>query len=63
MFMLGGQTRRSTRNEGTRDLLAGQVVRGVKALESATSATTASKPLLWAADDRGTAMRWSPPSS
>jgi glutathione S-transferase len=33
MFMLGGQTRRSTRNEGVRDLLAGQVVRGVKALE------------------------------
>jgi len=33
MFMLGGQTRRSTRNEGTRDLLAGQVVRGVGALE------------------------------
>ncbi|HLI67399.1 MAG TPA: glutathione S-transferase family protein [Caulobacteraceae bacterium] len=32
MFMLGGQTRRSTRNEGTRDLLAGQVVRGVNAL-------------------------------
>jgi glutathione S-transferase len=34
MFMLGGQTRRSTRNEGTRDLLAGQVVRGVNALAS-----------------------------
>ena len=33
MFMLGGQTRRSTRNEGVRDLLAGQVIRGVKALE------------------------------
>jgi len=33
MFMLGGQTRRSTRNEGVRDLLAGQVVRGVGALE------------------------------
>ena len=33
MFMLSGQTRRSTRNEGVRDLLAGQVVRGVKALE------------------------------
>jgi glutathione S-transferase len=33
MFMLSGQTRKSTRNEGTRDLLAGQVVRGVKALE------------------------------
>jgi glutathione S-transferase len=33
MFMLGGQTRKSTRNEGVRDLLAGQVVRGVKALE------------------------------
>jgi glutathione S-transferase len=32
MFMLSGQTRKSTRNEGTRDLLAGQVVRGVKAL-------------------------------
>ncbi len=33
MFMLGGQTRRSTRNEGVRDLLAGQVIRGVDALE------------------------------
>jgi glutathione S-transferase len=33
MFMLSGQTRRSTRNEGVRDLLAGQVIRGVKALE------------------------------
>jgi glutathione S-transferase len=33
MFMLSGQTRRSTRNEGIRDLLAGQVIRGVKALE------------------------------
>jgi glutathione S-transferase len=33
MFMLSGQTRRSTRNDGVRDLLAGQVIRGVKALE------------------------------
>jgi glutathione S-transferase len=33
MFMLAGQTRRSTRNEAVRDLLAGQVVRGAKALE------------------------------
>jgi len=33
MFMLSGQTRQSTRNEAVRDLLAGQVVRGVKALE------------------------------
>jgi glutathione S-transferase len=33
MFMLSGQTRRSTRNEGVRDLLASQVIRGVKALE------------------------------
>jgi glutathione S-transferase len=32
MFMLGGQGRKSTRNDGVRDLLAGQVVRGVKAL-------------------------------
>jgi glutathione S-transferase len=33
IFMLAGQTRRSTRNEGMRDLLAAQVVRGVGALE------------------------------
>ena len=33
MFMLSGQARKSTRNGGTRDLLAGQVVRGVGALE------------------------------
>ena len=33
MFMLAGEARRSTRNDGTRDLLAGQVIRGVKALE------------------------------
>jgi len=33
MFMLSGQTRKSTRNEGVRDLLSGQVIRGVKALE------------------------------
>ena len=33
MFLLGGQTRRSTRNEERRDLLAGQVIRGVNALE------------------------------
>jgi glutathione S-transferase len=33
MFMLSGQTRRSTRSEAVRDLLAGQVIRGVKALE------------------------------
>ncbi|HXQ10896.1 MAG TPA: glutathione S-transferase family protein [Caulobacteraceae bacterium] len=32
MFMLAGQTRRSTRNQGTLDLLSGQVVRGVNAL-------------------------------
>ncbi len=32
MFMLAGQTRRSTRNQGTVDLLFGQVVRGVNAL-------------------------------
>jgi len=34
MFMLSGQTRRSTRSEAVRDLLAGQVVRGVGALEA-----------------------------
>jgi glutathione S-transferase len=33
MFMLAGQTRRSTRNQGTVDLLSGQVIRGVNALE------------------------------
>ena len=33
MFLLGGQTRKSTRNEAVRDLLAGQVIRGIKALE------------------------------
>lgn len=33
MFMLSGQTRASTRNEGVRDLLAGQVLRNVAALE------------------------------
>ena len=33
MFMLSGQTRRSTRSEAVRDLLAGQVIRGVEALE------------------------------
>jgi glutathione S-transferase len=33
MFMLSGQTRRSTRSEAVRDLLAGQVVRAVGALE------------------------------
>ncbi|HEY2710538.1 MAG TPA: glutathione S-transferase family protein [Caulobacteraceae bacterium] len=33
MFMLSGQTRRSTRSDAVRDLLAGQVVRGVEALE------------------------------
>ena len=33
MFMLAGQTRASTRSEAVRDLLAGQVVRGVGALE------------------------------
>jgi glutathione S-transferase len=33
MFMLAGQTRRSTRSEAVRDLLSGQVVRGVGALE------------------------------
>ena len=33
MFMLSGQTRRSTRSEAVRDLLAGQVVRGVGALD------------------------------
>ncbi len=33
MFLLGGQTRKSTRVEAVRDLLAGQVVRGLKALE------------------------------
>jgi glutathione S-transferase len=33
MFMLSGQTRRSTRSEAVRDLLAGQVLRGVGALE------------------------------
>ena len=33
MFMISGQARKSTRNDGVRDLLAGQVVRGVKALE------------------------------
>ena len=33
MFMLSGQTRKSTRNDGVRDLLSGQVIRGVKALE------------------------------
>jgi glutathione S-transferase len=34
MFKLAGQTRRSTRSEAVRDLLAGQVVRGVGALEA-----------------------------
>jgi glutathione S-transferase len=33
MFMLAGQTRASTRSEAVRDLLAGQVMRGVEALE------------------------------
>jgi glutathione S-transferase len=33
MFMLSGQTRRSTRSEAVRDLLAGQVIRGLEALE------------------------------
>jgi glutathione S-transferase len=33
MFMLSGQTRASTRSEAVRDLLAGQVIRGVAALE------------------------------
>ncbi len=33
MFMLSGQARASTRNEGVRDLLAGQVVRNIKALD------------------------------
>ena len=33
MFMLAGQTRASTRSEAVRDLLAGQVIRGVEALE------------------------------
>ena len=32
MFMLSGQTRASTRNEGVVALLSGQVIRGVKAL-------------------------------
>ena len=35
MFMLSGQTRASTRNEGVRDLLAGQVLRNVAALGNA----------------------------
>jgi glutathione S-transferase len=33
MFLLSGQTRRSTRSEAVRDLLSGQVIRGVEALE------------------------------
>jgi glutathione S-transferase len=33
MFMLSGQTRAKTRNDGVRDLLAGQVVRNIKALD------------------------------
>ena len=33
MFMLSGQTRAATRNDGVRDLLAGQVVRNIKALD------------------------------
>ncbi len=33
MFMLSGQARAATRNEGVRDLLAGQVVRNIKALD------------------------------
>ena len=33
MFMLSGQTRAATRNEGVIDLLAGQVVRNTKALD------------------------------
>jgi glutathione S-transferase len=33
MFMLSGQTRASTRSEAVRDLLGGQVIRGVEALE------------------------------
>ncbi len=32
MFMLSGQLRASTRNDGIRDLLAGQVMRNIKAL-------------------------------
>ena len=34
MFMLAGQSYRATRNEGVIDLLAGQVVRNVKALDA-----------------------------
>ena len=33
MFMLAGQANPATRNDGVRDLLAGQVVRNVKALD------------------------------
>jgi glutathione S-transferase len=33
MFMLSGQMRAATRNDGVRDLLAGQVVRNIKALD------------------------------
>jgi glutathione S-transferase len=33
MFMLAGQARAATRNDGVRDLLAGQVVRNIKALD------------------------------
>ena len=33
MFMLSGQMRAKTRNDGVRDLLAGQVVRNIKALD------------------------------
>jgi glutathione S-transferase len=33
MFMLSGQSRAATRNDGVRDLLAGQVVRNIKALD------------------------------
>lgn len=33
MFMLGGQTRKSTRDEAVVALLSGQVIRGLKALE------------------------------
>nr|QQZ51345.1 hypothetical protein JKL49_09990 [Phenylobacterium glaciei] len=33
MFMVLGQARASTRNQGIVDLLTGQVIRGLKALE------------------------------
>ena len=50
MFMLAGQTRRSTRNQGTVDLLSGQVIRGVNALAHYLGKDGFA--VLWATDHR-----------